>query len=416
MAGFIIRTLGCKVSQYDGERLGELLVSLGCKEVDVGFDIFILNGCSVTARASQKARQQIRKVKRENPKAAIVLAGCEARLVSKRNEEIPEVDWILVENSIESVQEMLSALSLDVIATNEPVQEVAHKTDKTRAYLKIQDGCTQFCTYCIISRLRGPEWSKSIKYAVLEAKELVSEGHKEIVLTGIHIGRFQPSLLELLQALDEVEGLERIRLSSIEPTEVTDDIIAWLASSPKACGHLHLPLQSGCNDILRVMNRPYTTEDFYEVVKKVRGVLPDIAISTDLIVGFPGEGEKEFEASLKFLRMIDFSGMHIFRFSPRDGTPAATMPAQVPNEVKAERSKEVLEIWKEGAFAYHSRFVGRELEVLWEAFADGFILGTSREYISCKMPIPEKIESLLGLETKVLGNEAFSEFLMVKKS
>lgn len=414
MAGFTIRTLGCKVSQYDGERLGELLVSLGCRHADAGFDMFILNGCSVTARASQKARQLIRRIRRENPRVAIVLAGCEARLVTKRNEEIPEVDWVLVENSVEAVKEMLSALSLDVVAANVPASEIKHKTDKTRAYLKIQDGCTQFCTYCIVSRLRGPEWSRPIEDAVAEAKELVAEGHKEIVLTGIHIGRFKPSLLDLLHELEKVQGLERIRISSIEPTEVTEELITWLATSQKACGHLHLPLQSGCNKILRAMNRPYTTEDFLRVVKKVREILPDIAISTDLIVGFPGEGEGEFEATLDFLRLIDFSRIHIFRFSPRDGTPAATMAEQVPNGEKAERSGRVQEVWHQGALAYHRRFEGRELEVLWESWADGFALGTSREYISCKMAVAGGLGALDGVATRVVGVEAEAETLLVK--
>ena len=229
------------------------------------------------------------------------------------------------------------------IANNTPL------SSRTRAFLKIQDGCNQFCSYCIVAHLRGEEWSAPIADAVAEAKKLVKEGHKEIILTGIHIGHFKPGLVELLTELEKIDGLERLRISSIESVEVRDELIDWVANSPKACNHFHLPLQSGCDAILKEMRRPYNTDEFRTIVQKIRSKLPDVAISTDLIVGFPGETEQNFAETLEFLKEMEFSRIHIFRYSKRDGTPAASMPNQLSNKVKHERSNMVEEVWKNSA-------------------------------------------------------------------
>lgn len=385
MTTFLIKSLGCKVSQYDGERLAEKLRQQGMQPVNDAPDVFILNGCSVTGRASQKVRQMLRAARRNWPAVKLVLAGCEARLVTQRHEELPDIDWLLKDGETASVAAMMAALGLDVIADAGLMKAAGPVSAKTRAFLKIQDGCSQFCSYCIVAYLRGEEWSRPIEDAVAEAKNLVAEGHRELVLTGIHIGHFKPSLLSLLKQLDQINGLERIRLSSIESVEVNDDLIHWVASSAKACQHFHLPLQSGCDKILRDMRRPYNIADFRAVVAKIRNMMPLAAITTDLIVGFPGESEADFVETLNFLEEMQFSRIHIFRFSPRDGTPAATMANQVDNTTKAARASCVEKVWQHWAESFYQKFVGRQLEVLWETIEEGHLSGFSREYVPCQL-------------------------------
>lgn len=381
--------MGCKVSQYDAETLSDKLVSQGLVSVDDSPHLFILNGCSVTSRASQKVRQAMRRAARQWPNCRIVLAGCEARLLAQRNEENDVAHFQLADvNSTEQISEMLHCLFPDESFADEADQLMsqAHSSTKTRAFLKIQDGCNQFCAYCIVAHLRGTEWSRPIADAVAEARQLVEAGHKEIVLTGIHIGHYQPGLPELLDALEKINGLERIRISSIESVEIDDRLIEWLKTSKKACQHLHLPLQSGCDQILTAMKRPYLTGEYRVLINRLRHQIPLLSISTDLIVGFPGETDEHMAQTLEFLTEMKFSRIHIFRFSPRDGTPAATMPDQLDNQTKIARAAMVEKIWHKFALAYHQKWVGKQVEVLWETFKDGVLHGTSREYVSCRMP------------------------------
>lgn len=413
MTTFSIKSLGCKVSQYDGERLAEKLRQYGLQSVDDAPDVFILNGCSVTGRASQKVRQMLRAARRNWPGARLVLAGCEARLITQRHEEIPEVDWLLKDSEPASVAAMLAALALDVVAETSRTVAETPISARTRAFLKIQDGCNQFCSYCIVAYLRGEEWSRPITDAVAEAENLVAEGHRELVLTGIHLGHFKPSLLTLLRELDKIEGLERIRLSSIESVEVNDDLINWVATSPKACRHFHLPLQSGCDKILQAMRRPYSTADFRAVVERIRARMPLAAITTDLIVGFPGESESDFGETLNFLEEIQFSRLHIFRFSPRDGTPAATMAGQIDNSTKAARAGRVEAVWQKCARAFHEKFIGQKLEVLWETSENGCLNGFSREYVPCRM-VSSKTDQLNQL-CLAQGQKLENEILIVSQ-
>ncbi|MDD3146153.1 MAG: tRNA (N(6)-L-threonylcarbamoyladenosine(37)-C(2))-methylthiotransferase MtaB [Candidatus Riflebacteria bacterium] len=411
MTTFLLKSLGCKVSQYDGERLAEKLRQHGLQPVDDAPDVFILNGCSVTGRASQKVRQTLRAARRNWPTVKLVLAGCEARLVTQRHQELPDIDWLLKDGETASVEAMLAALALDVTPVSCEKTLSGPISAKTRAFLKIQDGCNQFCAYCIVAHLRGEEWSRPVEDAVAEARNLVAEGHREIVLTGIHLGHYRPSLLHLLWQLDLVDGLERIRLSSIEPVEVTDDLIDWVATSPKACRHFHLPLQSGCDKTLKAMRRPYLTADFRAIVDKIRRRMPLAAITTDLIVGFPGETEADFAETLSFLEEIRFSRLHIFRFSPRDGTPAATMPDQVDNVTRAERAGRVEQVWQKCSSDFYRSFVGQPLEVLWETLENGQLCGFSREYVPCRLARAD--ESLLNHLSPVKGLELVSEHLSV---
>ncbi len=409
MTTYSIKSLGCKISQYDGEKIAEYLQAYGLKEDSRNPDLYILNGCSVTARASQKVRQILRSAKRKWPEAKLVLAGCEARLRDQRSEVTPEADWILLSGTeLDEVESMLKALQLDFI------EELSHQpivgtlsTSRTRAYLKVQDGCNQFCSYCIVSHLRGDEWSKPMEDAVKEASTLVKTGHRELVVTGIHLGHFRPGLHGLARALEAVDGVERIRFSSIESVEVNEDLIKWMAQSPKACQHFHLPLQSGCDRILKLMRRPYLTQDFYDVVEKIREKMPYAAITTDLIVGFPGETEDDFVETLNFLEKIGFSRIHIFRYSKRDGTPAAKMPNQIENKVKLERAERVDKLWKDLEKKYFKKFIGQKIEVLWETCDDNVWNGLSGEYVPCK--VSGSSENLENRISEVIGKKVISD-------
>ncbi len=390
MPTYFVQSLGCKVSQYDGQRLEEHLRTLGFVPVvdEQEPDLFILNSCSVTGRAAQKVRQTLGAVKRRWPRTKLVLAGCEAKNRDLAAQASPEADGVLLPNSARAViEELVAGLGFTVRGRVE--QDDHHslfQKVRTRAFLKIQDGCRQFCTYCIVPHLRGEEVSKPVSDGVQEAMQLVQNGFRELVITGIHLGRYAPGLVPFLREIERIPGLDRIRLSSIESVEVGDDLINWLATSPKACAHLHLPLQSGSDETLRAMNRPYTTVDFQNVVDRLRRRLPDIGITTDFMVGFPGESDTLFDESLRFAEQIGFSRMHIFRYSPREGTPAAAMRQQVDGRVKRERAERAEQVRRRSALAFHRRFIGREVEVLWETWVEGFWHGMSREYIPCVMP------------------------------
>lgn len=418
MNTFLVQSLGCKVSQYDGNRLEERLSELGWTSVQPGAapDLFVLNGCAVTARASQKVRQALRAAKRRWPKAKVVLTGCEAKRRDLHDDVTVEADGVLpLMVPIDELRRRLVEFGFPEVPSLETpfptTPDIAHLDnreghsdgiltsgddhgsstpeaggERVRAFLKIQDGCTQFCTYCIVPHLRGPETFRPIDDCVAEAHRLVSSGHREIVITGIHVGRYGPGLVTLLHRLEAVSGLDRIRVSSIEPLEVGEDLIEWLATSPVSCQHLHIPLQAGEDGILAAMNRPYRTAEFAVLVARLRARLPRIALTTDLIVGFPGETEPQFENGLAFVETMAFSRLHIFRYSIRPGTPAATYLGQIAGPEKQRRARAAEAVWHRSAEAFHRSFIGKTVEVLWETCQDGFFQGTSREYLVCRRP------------------------------
>lgn len=346
-------------------------------------DVYVINTCTVTHQGDAKSRKLIRRAKRQNPNAVVVVAGCYAQTNPEEVSSIPGVDVILGNNHRHAVVDLVEVAR----GTAEPICKVenlfrAQNLDaddqltidgfgeKTRAVIKVQDGCTEFCTYCIIPYARGMLRSRRPGAIVRQAQQLVERGYKEVVLAGIHLGAYgkdfsdDVGIADLLSQLIQVDGLERIRLSSIEPMDVDTKLLEIMASSPKVCKHLHLPLQSGCDEVLRRMKRRYTTAQFRELVKRARELMPDIAITTDIMVGFPGETEEQHIQSYEFISEIGFSRLHVFPYSPRQGTPAATFDGQVDPRVQRRRVDQLLELGEKLALNFHQRFIGQRAIVL----------------------------------------------------
>ncbi len=394
---FLLRSLGCKVNQYDGQRIVERLRKFGLAPAGDGAPtLFILNGCAVTARASQKARQTLRAAQRKWPGVKTILCGCEAKRLDGTTETgdggsaVGAGEPLLSDGTLPPTasdsdwEDLLRELGL-LGFPHSNLEALTEMHSRTRAFLKIQDGCDHFCTYCIVPHLRGRETSRPRAEVMEEAVRLAEQGFKEIVITGIHLGRYEHGLVPLIREIQEVPGIGRIRLSSIEVSEIRDDLIEWLATSPKACPHLHIPLQSGSEEILLKMKRPYTAAKFFEIVGAIRERIPLIGISTDVMVGFPGETDSCFEEGLKLVESLRFSRIHVFRYSPRKGTPAAGFPDQVDNRTKAMRSDRVEGAWKAGAENFHCMFIGRTVRVLWEEEKTGVWTGFTDEYVSARL-------------------------------
>lgn len=383
-------TLGCKVNQSETEAMAALFRTDGYElGVFEGYcDVYVINTCTVTHAGDRKSRQMIRRAKQKNPKAIVVVTGCYAQTSPEDIAAIPDVDIILGTNKRHLIVEMVKTFDgsckqlVDEKDTLTDFEEISMERaiQKARAYLKVQEGCEQFCTYCIIPYARGPLRSRSMENTLQEAKKLEQAGFREIILTGIHLGAYgKPSeterengaiqeytLADLCEMLLRETSFERIRLSSIEPTEVDDRLLQLFVENRRMCRHLHLPLQAGDDRTLEAMHRPYNTEQYRQEVKRIRDSVPGIAISTDLMVGFPGESDEQFENSLAFADEMAFSGMHLFQYSPREGTPAATYPMQVRNEIKASRSKRMQEVAEKNAHAFMQQHLGNVVEVLLE--------------------------------------------------
>ncbi|MFR8087241.1 MAG: tRNA (N(6)-L-threonylcarbamoyladenosine(37)-C(2))-methylthiotransferase MtaB [Lachnospirales bacterium] len=386
-------TLGCKVNSYETDRIRETFQSEGAAIVPFTepADVYVVNTCTVTQMAAKKSRQILHRARRLNPEALIVATGC---FVQTGRDGMPAgaVD-LYVSNADKSqlVQRVNDAMR-DRKLLNDSIQAPEEEMKHTRAFLKIQDGCRQYCSYCIIPYVRGPLQSRDPEDILAEVRHLVSQGYKELVLTGIHLSSYgrqgtfadpnaRLTLGRLIQRLNEVEGLERIRLGSLEPGLITDSYLEEIAQTDKLCPHYHLSLQSGCAKTLRAMNRRYTPDEYVQAVERLRRFRPETAITTDLIVGFPGETEEDFEESLAFLRQIGFSQVHVFKYSMREGTAAARRTDQVPEEVKHARSERTIQVAEELSWEFASRFIGSVREVLlekawehgWEGYTDHYI-------------------------------------------
>ncbi|KGG81360.1 30S ribosomal protein S12 methylthiotransferase [Caloranaerobacter azorensis H53214] len=394
-------TLGCKVNQYETEAMAELFKKEGYNVVDAEdkADIYVINTCTVTNLGDRKSRQFIRRAKRKNRKAIIAVVGCYVQVSPDEVFEIEDVDLVIGTNDknkivelCEEVKEKHKRIKIveDIMKVREfeemPINEVE---GKTRAFVKIQEGCNQYCSYCIIPYARGPVRSRKLQNIIKEVEKLSKSGFKEIVLTGIHVASYGKDLgdirlIDVIEVIHDIEGIERIRLSSLEPTIITEEFMDRLIKLPKVCNHFHLSLQSGSNTVLKRMNRKYTTEEYLSIVKLIRKYMSDVGLTTDIIVGFPGETDEEFEETYNFVKEIGFSRIHVFKYSPREGTPAAKFKNQVDGKIKAERSRKLIELGEELNKVFNRRFIGKIMNVLFEEKvrgATGLMEGYTTNYI-----------------------------------
>ena len=411
-------TLGCKVNQYETEAMIELFKNEGYEICDFSekADVYVINTCSVTHMGDRKSRQMIRRAKKQNPKAVIAVSGCYSQTAP---EEILFIDGVNLvignkgRNKITSLIENLTCESKvnavsDIMSTHDFEElHIENYTDRTRAYIKIQDGCSQFCSYCIIPYARGPVRSRPESEIISEIEKLTKKGFTEIILVGIHVASYgkdlkNTSLEDLLIKVDKIEGVKRIRMSSIEPMTLNKEFVEKVKASTKLCPHFHISLQSGCDETLKRMNRHYTTDKYLEIVNGLRDAFSECAITTDIMVGFPGETDEEFDKTAEFVKKADFAEAHVFMYSQRKGTPAAKRPDQIAPQIKEERSKKIIELTNQSRDKFLSQFVGQVKEVLFEQIVGGYFEGKTANYITVRIKTNENLQ---GIYKNVLFEE-----------
>lgn len=396
-------TLGCKVNFVDTEAMWQLFKQSGYEQVDFEqtADVYVINTCTVTNTGDKKSRQIIRRAVRRNPDAIVAVTGCYAQTSPAEIMDIPGVDLVIGTQDRDKLMEYVTQLHEE----RQPINAVRNimKTrafeeldvpdfaEHTRAFLKIQEGCNNFCTFCIIPWSRGLSRSREPESVLKQARQLVAAGYKEIVLTGIHTGGYGDDLdnydlTDLLWDLDKIDGLERVRISSIEASQIDDRMIEVLNKSKKMCRHLHIPLQAGTDEILKRMRRKYTTAEFAEKLARIREAMPDVAITTDVIVGFPGETEELFREGYAYMKQVGFSEMHVFPYSKRTGTPAARMEDQIDEELKHAHVQQLIELSESMQLEYAKQFVGKVVDVIPERnskgnIAEGYVMGHSDNYL-----------------------------------
>ncbi|MDB5052245.1 MAG: ribosomal protein methylthiotransferase [Bacilli bacterium] len=403
MPSVAFHTLGCKVNFYETEGIWQLFKNEGYEQVDFEktADVYLINTCTVTNTGDKKSRQVIRRAIRRNPEAIIAVSGCYAQTSPAEVAAIPGVDIVIGTQDREKImplikqfqQERLPINAVRNIMKSREFEEldVPEFSDHTRAFLKIQEGCNNFCTFCIIPWSRGLLRSRKPENVLQQAKQLIHAGYQEIVLTGIHTGGYGEdlqdySLARLLTDLDQLEGLKRLRISSIEASQISEDVLSVLKNSAKMCRHFHIPLQAGDDEVLHRMRRKYTTEQYAHKIELIRQIMPDAAITTDVIVGFPGETEEMYHNGFQFMERMKFAEMHVFPYSKRTGTPAARMEDQVDEEVKYRRVHELIALSEKMQLVYATPFVGEIVEVIpekssMEMKSKGFISGFSDNYL-----------------------------------
>lgn len=413
---FTIITLGCKVNAYESNYIKESLLNNGfsfCNEISKA-DIVIVNTCSVTDTSDKKSYKLIRRIKRENPEAILVVCGCSSQNNFAKYQNmginilLGNVQKSAICNLIQNYLKDHQNYEYHTIKRDLPFENMAIKSfDHVRAYIKVQDGCNNFCSYCIIPYTRGDIRSKDFDKVIDEAKTLVSNNHKEIVLTGIHTGSYNCNgldLSDLIVELSKIDGLERIRISSIEITELDDKFLNVLKTNQKVANHLHIPLQSGSDNVLKRMNRKYDKNYFREKINKIRSIRENIAITTDAIVGHPYETDEDFLEYLEFCREINFQKIHVFPYSLRNGTAASHMP-QVDGNIKKERSHKLLELSEKLEEEYLKKQIGLELDVLTEEVEDGFIVGHTSNYLKVYLEGDYKLNMLYKCKIKEIKNK-----------
>lgn len=447
MKNVALHNLGCKVNSYETEVMQQKLVEKGYHIVpfDTRADIYIVNTCTVTNIADRKSRQMLHRAKQLNPEAVVVAVGCYVQTGQESLKKDESVDLCIGNNRKRDIAEILEEFFKqrgngsegkpscgpvgDKTLGNTTIPDIGHTfeyeeaqlkgtAEHTRAYIKIQDGCNQFCSYCAIPYARGRVRSRRLTDILTEVQTLTEAGYREIVLTGIHISSYgidfenkaydgNSRLTELVEAIHEVPGIRRIRLSSLEPRVVTKEAASRLAALPKVCPHFHLSLQSGCDATLKRMNRHYTTGEYYTSVEYLRSAFERPAITTDVIVGFPGETEAEFQETKEFLEKVGFYEMHVFKYSRRSGTSAANMPDQIPEQVKRQRSNELLSMGKRQSESFRRAYIGREAEVLLEETVEAggelWRIGHTKDYVKVAVKADEAPPANTVVKVKVRG-------------
>jgi len=425
-----LHNLGCKVNAYETEAMAQKLEDAGYEIVPFNekADVYIINTCSVTNMADRKSRQMLHKAKKMNEDAVVVAAGCYVQTATEKLLEDLSVDILIGNNKKKDIVEELQKYFddnkynknvIDINATNEYEElELATVTEHTRAYIKIQDGCNQFCSYCIIPYARGRIRSREFDNIKQEVTELAQKGFKEIVLTGIHLssyGNNENKLIDVVEMIAGIEGVERIRLGSLEPNIVTEDFAKRLAKVDKICPHFHLSMQSGCDNTLKRMNRHYTSDEYFEKCELLRKYFDNPAFTTDVIVGFPGETQEDYEISREFVKKVRFSELHVFKYSKRDGTVAAKMENQIPEPVKTERSEDLIKVGEILTMEYRRKFIGKKVSVLFEETiniaGEDYWVGHTKEYIKVVMKSDKDLSgdiknvSLIGFANECLNCE-----------
>lgn len=427
-------TLGCKVNQYETNAMEQQFIQNNYKIVDntEKADIYVINTCTVTNMADRKSRQMLRRVKEINQSAVIVVCGCYAQVAKTELEQIPEVDIILGINEKNKIVQIVE----EYLASKNNIIEVADVskqkefldfgdvtyTEKNRAVIKVQDGCNMFCSYCLIPYARGRIRSRKIENVVSEIEKIAKQGIKEVVITGIHVASYGKDfengnirLINLLEEINKIEGIARIRLSSLEPTIVDEEFAQRLSKLEKICDHFHLSLQSGCDATLKRMNRKYTTARYKEATEILRKFYQNANFTTDVIVGFPGETDEEFDQTYQFLKEIGFYKMHIFKYSPRKGTVAEKLPNQVDGNIKEERSKKLIELSNNMQNEKNSQYIGKTVKVLFEEYENGYYKGHTTNYMVVKVKEKEQdgfIDNIKDIE--IIGNDTQTEELIGK--
>jgi len=416
---FNIITLGCKVNQYESEAVEELFLQKGYQKKSTRADIYVINTCTVTNMSDRKSRQMISRARRDNPDSVIAVMGCYSQVKPEEVAGIDGVDIVLGSRNKESVVELCEdilqnkSVSDKIIAPSETKSfeelQISNQTEMTRAYLKIQDGCNMYCSYCLIPYARGNIVSRDIKDIADESKRLAANGFKEIVLTGIHVSSFGKdldediSLIDAIEEVSKVDGIERIRLSSMEPRHITRDFLERMKATGKACDHFHLSLQSGSDDILKTMNRKYDTSIFKEKIELIRDVFPNAGLTTDIIVGFPGESEQNHKQTMDFVKDINFTKTHLFKYSPREGTRAAKMGGQINGNIKKDRLHDLEKIEKKNRIGFLEKQLGETLSVLIESKSDleGYSGGYSTNYL--KVNVKEDVSANTIVDVRITG-------------
>lgn len=427
---FNIITLGCKVNQYESEAVEELFLQKGYEKAQTNADIYVINTCTVTNMSDRKSRQMISKARRDNPDAIVAVMGCYSQVKPEEVAEIEGVDIVLGSRNKENVVDLCEDIlqnkdAIDkIIAPSETKTyeelEISNQTEMTRAYIKIQDGCNMYCSYCLIPYARGNIVSRDIDSIVEETKRLASNGFKEIVLTGIHVASYGKdfdsniSLIDVIEAVASVDEIKRIRLSSMEPRHISLDFLERMKATGKACDHFHLSLQSGSDDILNAMNRKYDRKMYKEKVDLIREVFPNAGLTTDIIVGFPGESQINHEETMEFVDEIKFAKTHLFKYSPREGTRAAKMIGQVDGNIKKQRLHELERIEEKNRMAFLEEQIGKTLEVLIESKSDleGYSGGYSTNYlkVNIKNQIPANTIASVKI-TDIIKGELVGEII-----